>query len=150
MWPTNWLHRLCSRAPSFPWVQHRIKTSKAGVERLHFLAHCDEGNPENFGDSVSRLQSKCAISVLSKKRWSWAVVCRRCALFTPIVLVSRRNAPRASGVTCNLWLDHLLCRSHQLRCLVMRSPNAENTSVSVYCPLESCCCASSTIKHSRA
>lgn len=55
MWPTNWLHGLCSRAPSFPWVQDRIEAGKAGVERLHSLAHFGEGNHEDFGNSVSQL-----------------------------------------------------------------------------------------------
>ena len=71
MWPTNWLHRLCCRAPSFPRVQHCIKTGKAGLERLHSQAHCGDGNQEIFGDSVSRLRRSSAVSAISRKRWSW-------------------------------------------------------------------------------
>ena len=101
MRPTNWLHRLCSRAPSFPRVQHCIKTGKAGLERLHSQAHCGEGVRENFGDSVSRLRRNSAVSAISQKGWSWTGVSWCCALFTPLfwsLAKTRRGA--VSRVSC--------------------------------------------------
>lgn len=132
MWPTNWLHRLCGRAPSFPRVQHRIKTGKAGVERLHSLAHCGEGNQEIVGDCVSRLQKRqrCTCCKSKTLELDWCMPALRSVY--PIVLVPRRNAPRNS-VTCSMWLAHSPRHIHQPRRLVMPSPNAANTSESVYC-----------------
>lgn len=76
-------------------------------------------------------EEKRSICYRSKTLWlDWCFLVLRSVY--PIVLVPRRNAPR-SGVTCILWLDHLPRHNHQPRCLVMPSPNAANTSESVYC-----------------
>lgn len=60
MWPANWFRGFCTRISSSPG-QYRLEAGKAGVKRLHFLAHCCEKGLS--GSNSSRAQKEGAISV---------------------------------------------------------------------------------------
>lgn len=103
MWPTNWFRGFCTRISSSPG-QYRLEAGKAGVKRLHFLAHCCEKGLS--GSNSSRPQKEGAISIRifsflwSQKAPGWLLSALRSVY--SVVLISPPIRAAESGVTCNM------------------------------------------------
>lgn len=111
MWPANWFRGFCTRISSSPG-QYRLEAGKAGVKRLHFLAHCCEKGLS--GSNSSRPQKEGAISVrISSFLWSQkgsgvVVIGVALCLLRCFDLSADTRRGERSHVYCGLSMAHLL------------------------------------------